>query len=311
MPRRKCACVLKPWSPEVLRRKAYETLVVPKQRSWQRGRKKTTVTPTLDRRSEQNRFLKGRLATNISPKLRGNPTAPNSNQTPLNISLGVKGPMGCPLVLGVVLRERSTERSEDLPAPPTAPGAQHAGEPTKERLCHYEPNTLELSPGLSRPLTSALLYKVWADKDRPATQTPKPHKHTHTHTHCQENKAVSKGGRRGRARTVPPQPFKSLVMCGFAIRIGNCNRTKSRDLEHLVLGGLPSDHDNHDFPKSTAIQMGGVLQYKWEPYRDTNGRSTDSSSLSSEPRGAESTSIQNWRRIAIQIGGVLRYFFEK
>ena len=56
------------------------------------------------------------------------------------------------------------------------------------------------------------------------------------------------------------------------------------------------------FPRSAAIQMGGVLQYKWEAYCDTNGRSTDSISLSSERRGSEST--------AIQIGGVLQYKLE-
>ena len=52
-----------------------------------------------------------------------------------------------------------------------------------------------------------------------------------------------------------------------------------------------------------AIQMGGVLRYKWEPYCDTNGRSTDNISLSLERRSTGST--------AIQIGGVLQYFFEK
>ena len=41
------------------------------------------------------------------------------------------------------------------------------------------------------------------------------------------------------------------------------------------------------------------MRYKWEVYRDTNGRSTDSTSLSSKRRGTKST--------AIQIGGVLRY----
>ena len=51
-----------------------------------------------------------------------------------------------------------------------------------------------------------------------------------------------------------------------------------------------------------AIQMGGVLQYIWEAYCDTNGRSTDSISLSSERRGTKST--------AIQIGGALQYKFE-
>ena len=46
--------------------------------------------------------------------------------------------------------------------------------------------------------------------------------------------------------------------------------------------------------------MGGVLQYKWEAYCDTNGRSTDSISLSLEPRGTKSA--------ALQIGGVYYKF---
>ena len=66
-----------------------------------------------------------------------------------------------------------------------------------------------------------------------------------------------------------------------------------------TFGEHPGDHNHQDFPKSTAKQIGGVLQYKWEVYCDTNGRSTDNISLSSECRGTEST--------AIQIGGVLQY----
>ena len=41
-------------------------------------------------------------------------------------------------------------------------------------------------------------------------------------------------------------------------------------------GEHSGDHNHQDFPKNIAIQMGGVLQYKWEAYCDTNGRSTDS-----------------------------------
>ena len=63
-------------------------------------------------------------------------------------------------------------------------------------------------------------------------------------------------------------------------------------------GEHPGDHNHQDFPKSTAIQMGGVLQYKWKAYCDTNGRSTDSISLSSQRRGTQTT--------AIQMGGVLQ-----
>ena len=70
-----------------------------------------------------------------------------------------------------------------------------------------------------------------------------------------------------------------------------------------IFGGERSgDHNHQDFPKSIAIQMGGVLQYKWEVYCDTNGRSTDNISLSSERRGTKST--------AVQIGGVLQYKWE-
>ena len=67
-------------------------------------------------------------------------------------------------------------------------------------------------------------------------------------------------------------------------------------------GEHSGDHNHQDFPKSTAIQMGGVLRYKWEAYCDTNGRSTDSISFSSKRRGTKST--------AIQIGGVLQYKWE-
>ena len=67
-------------------------------------------------------------------------------------------------------------------------------------------------------------------------------------------------------------------------------------------GEHSSDHNHQDSPKSTAIQIGGVLQYKWEAYCDTNERSTDSISLSSERRGTKST--------AVRIGGVLQYKWE-
>ena len=67
-------------------------------------------------------------------------------------------------------------------------------------------------------------------------------------------------------------------------------------------GEHPGDHNHQDFPKSTVMQMGGVLQYKWEARCDTNGRSTDSVSISLAPRGTKST--------AILIGGVLQYKWE-
>ena len=54
----------------------------------------------------------------------------------------------------------------------------------------------------------------------------------------------------------------------------------------------PGDHNHQDFLKSTAIQMGGVLQYKWEAYCDTNRRSSESISLSLEPRGTNLKVLQ-------------------
>ena len=62
-------------------------------------------------------------------------------------------------------------------------------------------------------------------------------------------------------------------------------------------GEHSGDHNHQDFLKST---VGGVLQHKWEAYCDTNGRSTDNISLSSEHRGTKSTAIQIG-------GGVLQY----
>ena len=64
------------------------------------------------------------------------------------------------------------------------------------------------------------------------------------------------------------------------------------------MGNIPVTTTTKIF-SDAAIQMGGVLQYKWEAYCDTNGRSTDNASLLLEPRGTKSTSIQ--------IRGILRY----
>ena len=87
---------------------------------------------------------------------------------------------------------------------------------------------------------------------------------------------------------------------------GNKTAGNNFDSNGKVLFGNPflgehsGDHNHQDFPKSTAIQMGGVLRYKWEAYCDTNGRSTDSISLSSKCRGIKT----------VQIGGVLQYKLE-
>ena len=99
-------------------------------------------------------------------------------------------------------------------------------------------------------------------------------------------------------RTLPNSPFAGAEpLQGPALAFKCCFTSLQ-----VLMGQHPGDHNHQDFPKSTAIQMGGVLQYKWEAYCDTNGRSTDSLSLSLEPRGTKST--------AIQMGGVLRYEWE-
>ena len=69
-----------------------------------------------------------------------------------------------------------------------------------------------------------------------------------------------------------------------------------------LLGEHPGDHNHLDFLKSTAMKMGGVLQYKWEACCDTNGRSTDKIFPFLRAWGHQST--------AIQIGGVLQYKWE-
>ena len=42
-----------------------------------------------------------------------------------------------------------------------------------------------------------------------------------------------------------------------------------------ICGEPPGDHNHQDFLKSIAVQMGGVLRYKWEAYCDADGRSTE------------------------------------
>ena len=70
-------------------------------------------------------------------------------------------------------------------------------------------------------------------------------------------------------------------------------------LQFLLIYNFWGTSRRHDFPKSAAIQMGGVLQCNWEAYCDTHGRRTDNISFSLERRGTEST--------AVQIGGVMQY----
>ena len=69
-----------------------------------------------------------------------------------------------------------------------------------------------------------------------------------------------------------------------------------------MLGNIPVTTTTKIFPKVMRCERGGVLQYKWEAYCDTNGRSPDNTSLFSERRATKST--------AIQIGGVMQYKLE-
>ena len=69
-----------------------------------------------------------------------------------------------------------------------------------------------------------------------------------------------------------------------------------------MLGNIPVTTTTKIFPKVLRYKWEVLQLYKWEAYCDTNGRSTDSISLSSERRGTKST--------AIQIGGVLQYKWE-
>ena len=64
------------------------------------------------------------------------------------------------------------------------------------------------------------------------------------------------------------------------------------------------------FSRSIAVQMGGVLPYKWEAYCSTNGRR-----IAGFPflRSLEARKVQRykWGGAAVQIGGVLPYFLDK
>ena len=101
------------------------------------------------------------------------------------------------------------------------------------------------------------------------------------------------------SRETPPPPGQSpekfvyvYVPFSFLCLSGCCT----------VVGNMPVTTNNHqDLVKSTAVHMGGILQYKWETNCDTNGR-TDSISSSLAARGTKGT--------AIQLGGVLQYKWE-
>ena len=69
-----------------------------------------------------------------------------------------------------------------------------------------------------------------------------------------------------------------------------------------LLGNIPVTTSTKTFPKALRYKW-EVLQYKWGAYRDTNGRSNDKISLSSERRGTKVLQYKycstNWRCIAM------------
>ena len=60
------------------------------------------------------------------------------------------------------------------------------------------------------------------------------------------------------------------------------------------------------FSKSTAVQMGGVLPYKWEAYCSTNRRMQGFPFFLRSQENGDT----NGGRTAVQIGGVLPYLFQ-
>ena len=94
---------------------------------------------------------------------------------------------------------------------------------------------------------------------------------------------------------------------------------------------LSGDPNPQYFLKNTAIQMGGVLPYKWEIYFSLSSRLRSQEgtaiqmggvlpykwevycwvSLSSRLRSQEGTAIQMGGRTAVQIGGVLQHFLRE
>ena len=103
--------------------------------------------------------------------------------------------MGHPPVLRAEMRERSTERPESLPAPPTAPTSLET-----QQKPRYGTRTPGLCLNLSRPLTSDLHISS-ADKDQTEAHTPQPQK---PKTSEQRNKAVSRGATWRRPDGLPP-----------------------------------------------------------------------------------------------------------
>ena len=105
-----------------------------------------------------------------------------------------------------------------------------------------------------------------------------------------------------------------IVKIGVFLRIDSREsiHTNRPDSRCESPGHLSSGEPNPKyFSKSTAVQMGGVLPYKWEAYCSTNV-----SRIAGLPflRSLEARKVRRYKwggRIAVQIGGVLPYFLDK
>ena len=131
--------------------------------------------------------------------------------------------MGHPPVLRAEMRERSTERPESLPAPPTAPTSQEAQQKPK-----YSTRTPGLCPDLSWPLTGDH-HMSPADKDQTEAQTPKPQK---PRTSERRNKAVSRGATWRRPVGLPLSLVSEIAAIS-GVRDGHRNRKNRCDFGAL------------------------------------------------------------------------------
>ena len=77
---------------------------------------------------------------------------------------------------------------------------------------------------------------------------------------------------------MPARQGQSAASAGLASRLADwvrCSANISHQRPHLLKGHeLFGDPNPRYFHKSTAVQIRGVLQHKWEKHCDTNGRCT-------------------------------------